>query len=236
LEEKEVALRDTKSEMERYSHSVSHDLRAPLRAMQGYANILIEDAPPSLSEEYRRFLVKIDASARRLENLIQDVLSYNRVYLSEVELKPVDLTLLINDVIEHYPGMQPPDALINIVGKIPLVLGTGGLLTQCISNLLANAVKFVAPGVVPRVEIWSELVNENVIISFVDNGIGIAPNDLDRIFGIFIKVHPAETYPGSGIGLSIVKKAAQRLGGKVGATSTLGEGSRFWLRLKAAPG
>jgi signal transduction histidine kinase len=106
-------------------------------------------------------------------------------------------------------------------------------LTQCISNLLGNAIKFVAPGEEPRVRIRAERLGEDARIWFEDNGIGIDPRDQERIFGIFVKVHPVQTYNGTGIGLSIVRRAAEKMGGKVGLESEPGKGSRFWLQLRA---
>jgi signal transduction histidine kinase len=128
-----------------------------------------------------------------------------------------------------------PDADVQIEGVLPNVLANEATLTQCVSNLVGNAIKFVKPGITPRVRIKAEAVGDESRIWFTDNGIGIAPADLDRIFGIFVKIHAPETYSGTGIGLSIVRKAAQKMGAKVGVESSLDSGSRFWLQLKTSP-
>ena len=227
-------LQEIVTELESYSYSISHDMRAPLRAMEGYANVLIEEATDRLLPEHQTYLKKIGAGARRLDNLIRDVLSYSQLSSGQLELQPTDIGRLIGDIIDQYPGMQPPQAVITIEGKLPQVLANEATLTQCVANLLGNAIKFVAAGETPKIRISAELDGPDVVISFRDNGIGIAPRDLDRIFGIFVKVHAPETYLGTGIGLSIVRKASERMGGRIGVESELGKGSRFWLRLRAA--
>jgi signal transduction histidine kinase len=234
LEQKNADLREIVSELESYSYSVSHDMRAPLRAMQGYADILLEEVT-GLSDEHMGFLRRISAVALRLDDLIRDVLTYSQLSRTQIHLEPMDLHLLIHDITEEYAGLQEPNAEIKIIGQLPQVMANEAILTQCVANLLGNATKFVPPGVKARVEVSAEHTGDEVTISFKDNGIGISPTDIERIFNIFVKVHSPETYPGTGIGLSIVKKSAERMGGKVGVESELGNGSRFWLRLKAAP-
>ena len=235
LEKKNEELTETIEELERYSYSISHDMRAPLRSMSGFSQILMEECMDQLSPEHASYLRKINSGAVRLDRLIQDVLSYSLVSRTKFRLQPIDLQQLARDVIEQYPGFQLPDADIEIEGTLPRVMANEATLTQCISNLLGNAIKFVAPGTVPRIRIRAEPQGRECRIWFVDNGIGIAPVDLDRIFGIFVKVHSSDTYAGTGIGLSIVRKAAEKMGGSVGVESTLNEGSRFWLQLKLAP-
>jgi len=234
LEEKTAELQETVSELESYSYSISHDMRAPLRAMEGYASILLDEASQGLDPEHQSYLRKIAGGARRLDNLIQDILSYSQLSRGELKLMPVDVDRLVNDIVEQYPGMQPPEADIRIEGKLPTILGNEASLTQCLANLLGNAIKFVKPGTTPRIRIRAERKNGHEVLWFQDNGIGIAPQDIDRIFGIFVKIHSPETYMGTGIGLSIVRKAAERMGGQVGVESEVGQGSRFWLRLPAA--
>jgi two-component system sensor histidine kinase/response regulator len=224
----------TVEELERYSYSISHDMRAPLRSMQGFSQVLLEECESKLSTEHQAYLRKIMSGAKRLDQLIQDVLSYSLISRSKFKLEPVDLHRLTHDIIEQYPGFQMPDADLQIEGRLPAVLANEATLTQCISNLLGNAIKFVAPGTRAQVRIFAEPRGDECRIWFVDNGIGIRAVDLDRIFGIFVKVHAADTYAGTGIGLSIVRKAVERMRGKVGVESTLDQGSRFWLQLKIA--
>ncbi len=219
-------------ELESYSYSISHDMRAPLRAMKGYSEVLLDECSEQLSPEHQAFLRKIVGGAERLDHLIRDVLTYSMLSRNRIELGPVDLDRLARDIIEQYPGLQLPEADVQVEGRLPEVLASEALLTQCISNLLVNAAKFVAAGTVPRVRISAESRGSRVRIWFADNGIGISERDLQRVFDIFVKVHPTEMYSGTGIGLSIVRRAAEKLGGGTGVESTLGRGSRFWIELK----
>jgi signal transduction histidine kinase len=233
LHDRSTQLQESVHELESYSYSISHDMRAPLRAMQGYSDILLQECSGQLSPEHQGYLHKISSGAKRLDRLIADVLSYSLLSRSKFKLEPVDLDQLTREIIDQYPGMQPPAAEITLEGKLPRVWANEATLTQCISNLLGNAIKFVAKETTPRVRIDAQRKNPGeVVVSFHDNGIGISPADLDRIFGIFVRVNPAFSYEGTGIGLSIVRKAAEKMGGKVGVESIPAGGSRFWLQLR----
>ena len=232
VQERTQRLEETIGEMEAFSYSVSHDLRAPLRAIEGYANALVADYRDRLDVQGRNWLDRVSRSAHRLDSLIQDVLAYSRVAKDEIELAPIDLAALVEDIIAATPELQPPHASIVVETPLHPVLGHEAYLTQCITNLLANAVKFVAPGIVPDVRIRSERVGRKARVWFEDNGIGIDPAHYDRIFQIFGQVYPEGNYPGTGIGLAIVRKAVQRMNGDIGVESRLGAGSRFWLLLE----
>ena len=148
---------------------------------------------------------------------------------------PVDLGGLVRDIIETLPEGQPIKPEIQIQGTLPKVVGNEALLAQCVSNLLSNGVKFVAPGTTPHVEISAEEIdNSSIRVWFKDNGIGMAPEDHQRIFRLFERIHPATEYEGTGIGLTIVRKAIERMGAEIGFESELGQGSKFWIQLKKA--
>jgi PAS domain S-box-containing protein len=232
--ERTAKLQETIGELESFSYSISHDMRAPLRAMHGYAQALQEDYGSKLDTEANHYLDRICRAATRLDALIQDVLAYSRISKGEIELHPVNLEQLIEDILPNYPEFQAPKAEILIQKPLQKVIGHEAYLTQCVTNLLGNAVKFVAPGVVPRVQIRTELSGGKVRIWFEDNGIGIDPSHRERIFQIFGQVYSGKKYPGTGIGLAIVRKAAQRMNGEAGVQSELGKGSRFWLSLNQA--
>lgn len=232
VEERTAKLQETIGELEAFSYSVSHDMRAPLRAMSRYAEVLLLDAGKKLDACENQYLERIVASSKRLDALIQDALTYSRVSQVQLELTSVDLAPLINGIIEQYPALQSDKA--EVTCKTPLLpaLAHDASLTQCLSNLIANAVKFVEPGVRPSISIWTEPMNSEVRICVRDNGIGIAPEDQHRIFDMFARIHSEKLYEGTGIGLAIVRKAAERMGGTVGVESQLGKGSTFWIQLR----
>ena len=249
-------LRETVGELEAFSYSVAHDMRAPLRAMQGFARILLDEHGTRLDAVAHTYLERIASSALRMDTLIRDVMNYTQVLRADARLTPVDLGRLVRDVMAAYAVWQAPGADVQIEGTLPVVLGHERFLTQCISNLLDNATKFVASGLTPRVRIRAEDRASDrddspsgcetsadvdyggdpmVRVSFEDNGIGIATKDHDRIFRMFERIHPADEFEGTGIGLTIARKAVERLGGRIGFQSRDGAGSTFWLELKKAP-
>ena len=231
--ERTAALRETIGELESFSYTLSHDMRAPLRAMQSFAQFLVEEYAGKLDQQGVNYLQQIMRSAVRLDCLIQDVLSYNRVLHSPVPVERVDLDRLVRDIVGTCPIGQMIKPQISIKGRLPKVMGNEALLTQCVSNLLSNGAKFVSPGTTPRLEISAEVMKESMIrVWFKDNGIGVAPENHERIFRLFERIHPATEYEGTGIGLTIVRKAAERMGAQVGFESARGQGSHFWIQLK----
>ncbi len=226
-------LQDTIGELEGFSYSVSHDMRAPLRAMQSYASFLVDEYGGKLDEKGINYLQQIMRSAVRLDRLIQDVLSYTRVLHSKLPMESVDLDRLVRDLISAFPNGQPIKPEIHILGTLPKVVGNEALLAQIVSNLLSNGAKFVSSGTGPLLEISAEgMGGDSVRVWFKDNGIGIAPENHNRIFRLFERIHPTSEYEGTGIGLTIVRKAAHRMGAEVGFKSELGAGSNFWIQLK----
>lgn len=169
-----------------------------------------------------------------MDSLIKDVLTYSRVSRTDLPLEAVGLDDLLREILSSYPMFQPPSAEIEIIGELPMVMGIPAVLTQCVSNLMGNAVKFVVPGVTPKIKIWSQPLPEDRMhrIFFKDNGLGIDKESHENIFGIFQRV--SKSYEGTGIGLSIVKKGIERMNGRVGLDSAVGKGSTFWLDLKKA--
>jgi PAS domain S-box-containing protein len=229
--ERTARLQETVTELQAFSYSVSHDLRAPLRSMRGFAQILVDDYGSKLDEQGTGYLQHIIRSSSRLDRLIQDVLSYSRVLHAKGLVQPVDLDGLVSDIIATYPNGHKAE--FHIQGKLPTVLGNEAFLTQCFSNLLANASKFVAAGTIPRIEIGAEDREPSMVRVWIeDNGIGIAPENHKRIFRMFERINLATEYDGTGIGLTIVRKAAERMGAQVGFESELGKGSRFWIQLR----
>jgi signal transduction histidine kinase len=231
VQERTAQLHETIAELEAFSYSVSHDMRAPLRAMEGYARALVADYQDRLDMQGRHWLERITRSAHRLDALVQDVLAYSRVSKGEIGLTAIELEKLIDDIIAANPEFQTPSARVVLKRPLDPVLGHEAYLTQCVTNLLANGVKFVREGMLPEILIWSERRQGKIRVWFEDNGVGIDPAHHERIFEIFGQVYPAGRYSGTGIGLAIVRKAVQRMNGNVGVESELGGGSRFWVDL-----
>ena len=232
--ERTSALQSSMAELEAFSYSLSHDLRAPLRAIRGYSEILQARLSPKLDKSESDLFHRIQSSARRMDNLIQDVLKYSGVVRAKVDLKPIQLDSLVMEVIQDYPALRPPNAEIELRTPLGTVLGHEAFLGQCISNLLCNAVKFVDSGTIPKILIYSDTQGDALDICVQDNGFGISKEDQPRVFGMFSRLHHPKEIEGTGIGLAIVKKAAERMGGSVGLESQPGHGSRFWIRLPAA--
>jgi PAS domain S-box-containing protein len=232
--ERTASLRAAIEQMEEFSYSVSHDLRSPVRAMRGYAEAMLADYGPQLDDEGRELLARIQRNGLRMDRLIQDLLTYTRVGRRDVPFETVSVERLIREVIQHYPEMKPDRANIEIVGPLPEVHAHEPSLTQVVSNLLDNAVKFVPPERRPRVRVWAERRADTTRIWFEDNGIGIQPELQGRLFGMFERVHPEQNFEGTGIGLAIVRKAVERMNGRVGVVSDGRSGSRFWIELPVA--
>jgi two-component system sensor histidine kinase/response regulator len=234
IEDLNRKLRLANEELEAFSYTISHDLRSPLRAMQGYSRALIEDCAPKLAEEEKDYLQRIAKASARMDQLIQDILAYSRVSKTELKTKHTELAPLIQDLMQQYDALRAPRARIEIEGEMHPVVAHEACLAQCFANLLGNAAKFVARGTMPEIRIRTERHGSRVKIRIIDNGIGIDPAHHSRIFQMFGRIHEEKAYDGTGIGLSIVKKAVERMGGTVGLESTLGQGSCFWIELPAS--
>ena len=166
-----------------------------------------------------------------MESLIEEVLTFSTMAREEVKLEAVSVEKLIDSLIAERPELRSPRVDIVVRRPLALVKGNVACLTQCITNLLGNAIKYVPCGSAPRVSIWSELLGDQVRLWFEDNGIGIDQASQGRLFQAFYRVEPRAEYPGTGIGLAIVRKAVERMKGGVGVISAPGQGSRFWLLL-----
>lgn len=220
------------AELDAFAYTVSHDLRAPLRAMQGFSQALLEDYGEGLDAEGRDYAERIVAAAGRLDGLIHDLLTYSRLTRAELARERVALAAVAAQVLhERSAEIEAAAAAVQIDGTLPDVTGHGGTLAHVLGNLVGNAVKFARAGVAPRVRLRAESRGGVVRLWVEDNGIGIEPEHLERIFRPFERLHGRESYAGTGIGLAIVAKGAERMGGSAGVESVPGEGSRFWLEL-----
>ncbi len=234
VHERTRELQETVAELEHFSYSITHDMRAPLRAMQGFADLMLkEECVECQNPRGRMYLGRIITAAERMDHLITDALQFSQVVRTHYPLHAVDPQALLRGILDSYPNLQQPQAEVTLNGAFPKIMANEAGLTQCFSNVLANAVKFVSPGTVPRVTIRSEETgNEMVRIWIEDNGIGIPKAAQEKIFHMFQQL--SKDYSGTGIGLALVRKAAQRMNGTVGVESEPGKGSRFWVEFKKA--
>ena len=170
-----------------------------------------------------------------MDKLIQDLLTYSRLTRDLMPIENVELAPLVAEVLDRFEEeFRESGAHVDVNGPLPPVLAHRIALYQVISNLVSNAVKFVAPGTRPKVRICAQKKRGRVRLWVEDNGIGIAGEHQDRIFGVFQRLHSLAEYPGTGIGLAIVKRAVERMGGRVGVDSAAGKGSRFWIEFRSA--
>ncbi len=229
--ERTTQLEEANQQLEAFAYSIAHDLRAPLRGMQGLAEALLEDYGNSLDALGQEYAYHIVTSAQRMDELIHDLLAYSRLSRAELTLSCVDLNVVVSEaMIQLEADLKQQQATVTLLSVLPKVLGHRTTLVQVITNLLTNAIKFVE-NTQPQVQIWAETQDDWVQLWIADNGVGIAPEHQQRIFRVFERLHGIETYPGTGIGLAIVQKGIERMGGEVGVESQPGKGSQFWLKL-----
>jgi len=232
VSERTQELTATNKQMEAFVYSIAHDLRAPLRAMQGFSAMLVEEAGAALSEDGRDFANRINRSAQFMDALLSDLLAFSRISQQRIELESVNLETVVQFALSRLEKeIEEKNACVEILGPWPTVLAHEPTLGQVLFNLVSNVLKFVAPDVRPLVRVRAEEQAGLVRVWVEDNGIGIAPEHQEQIFRLFIRLH-GETYGGTGIGLAIVQKGVERMGGRVGLESTPGEGSRFWFELR----
>jgi PAS domain S-box-containing protein len=240
VEERTRALSESVAELEAFAYTVSHDLRAPLRGMEGFAQALIEDYAESLGSRGQRYAERIAAAAQRMDGLIGDLLEYSRLSRAEVTVRPVDPAgAVVGALADVGEAIERTGAAVEVVTPMPEVLASPPVLRQVLANLIGNAVKFVPNGEAPRVKIWAEWPSParsgQVRFWVEDNGIGVEPEHRDRVFRVFERLHSDSVYPGTGIGLAIVRRGAERMGGSAGLEDRPdgGRGSRFWVDLPA---
>jgi PAS domain S-box-containing protein len=235
VEERTADLQRTIQELDSFTYTVSHDLRAPLRTMHRYSDLIAEEyAGKPLDAQGLEHLGRISHGSRQMDQLIQDLLAYSHLARSPVAQGTVSLEETVREVVELLSGdIHERRAVIEVEPPLPRIRGDKVLVVQVLQNLLSNAIRFVEPGTRPHVWIRANPRVSDVVVWVEDNGIGIAPEYHERVFEIFQRLNPRR-FPGTGIGLAIVKRAMDRMGGAVGVDSEPGHGSRFWMRFHRA--
>jgi PAS domain S-box-containing protein len=225
-------LNERNAEMQDFCYSIAHDLRAPLRSIQAMSQVVLEDYDTALDSTGKSYLNRIVQAGRQLDELTVDLLEYTRFSREEITLMSIDLDKVVSDVIGNLSeSIQQKQADIRVRSPLPAVIGQHAYAVQIVGNFLSNALKFVRPGKKPIVEIWAEKADKRVRLYVKDNGIGIFPEYQEKVFVLFERLHPQGEFEGTGAGLTIARKAAQRMHGNIGVKSQPGEGSTFWLDL-----
>jgi signal transduction histidine kinase len=238
VEERTADLREMISELEHMSYGIMHNMRAPLRALEGFAALIGAREAETLQPESREMLSKLRASAAQMDQLINDVLSYSKAVRGKLPLGVVDVGRVMRELQEENPAFRPPQAEVLVDGEFPPVLANAAGLSRCLAELLRNGVKFVAPGKRPLLKVRAERVphpGDHVRVWVEDHGLGVPQDAQGRIFNLFERLCGPE-YPGTGVGLAMVRKLMEQMKGEVGVDSEPGQGSRFWLELQAAAG
>ena len=229
-------LQEVVAEQESFAYSISHDLRAPLLTISSFSTLLAEESGDFNREQTHEVIGRIRRAALRMDELLLNLLEYTRVSRSNVPLEPLSVTEVVNDVLLQYQGaVNERNARISVQEPLPAAVGSRALLSQVLGNLLTNALKYTPKDRPPVIRITGRQKERTVVITVADEGIGIAAQHHERVFRIFERLHGVSAYPGTGIGLALVRRAADRMHGRVWVESEEAGGSRFHLELPRAP-
>ncbi len=231
VDERTAELQAANRELEAFSYSVAHDLRAPLRAIDGFTRILADDLGGRLDASLARSLERVHLNVARMAQLIDDLLAFARIGRRELELVEVDTGALCRAVGDELHGAYPQSELA--LAELPVVRGDPTLLRQVFANLIGNALKFSARAERPRVEIGCERANGHHVFHVRDNGVGFSMAYAHKLFGVFQRLHGPQEFEGTGVGLAIVQRALQRHHGRPWAEGEPGKGATFYFALPA---
>jgi light-regulated signal transduction histidine kinase (bacteriophytochrome) len=232
VRERTAQLEAANKELETFTYSVSHDLKAPLRGIDGYSRLLLEGYGNRLDDEGRRFLGNVRQAAAQMSELIDDLLAYSRLERRKLEAEAIDLAPLVESLLaERGTEVRGRAAAITVNLPCASLRADREGLTMALRNLIDNALKFSRDAPQPRIEIGGRAAEGSCMRWVRDNGTGFDMKFHDRIFDIFQRLHRAEDYPGTGIGLAIVRKAMERMDGRTWAESEPGKGATFYLEL-----
>ena len=231
VRERTAALDASNQELEAFCYSVSHDLRSPLRAIDGFSQALLEDMEGTMDANAAGHLARIRAATQRMAALIDDLLSLSRITRTDLVVKPVDLSAMARAVCDELAAAQPDRTVLVVVEDGLHAMGDARLLRQVLENLLGNAWKFTAKQAAPSVEFRGRTGADGPVFLVKDNGAGFDPVYADRLFGVFQRLHATTDFPGTGVGLAIVDRIVKRHGGRIWAESAVGKGATFYFTL-----
>jgi PAS domain S-box-containing protein len=233
VSERTARLEETIKSLEGVSYSIAHDLRGPLRSMEAFSTALLEDCSNEISATAHDYAKRIVAAARRMDALIKELLTYGQLAHQEIPVTRISVDEVVTSAVASLESTIREGRAQVSVAPLGTVRANATILEQAVINLLTNALKFVSKGEVPRIEIRAERRHDKLRLIVQDSGIGIAPQHQGRIFRIFERLDP-KSYQGTGIGLAVVQKSVERMGGRVGVDSMPQKGSAFWIELEAA--
>jgi light-regulated signal transduction histidine kinase (bacteriophytochrome) len=225
------SLREANQELEAFSYSVSHDLRAPLRHIDGFVDRLNKNPALTADEKSKRYLQIISQSARHMGNLIDDLLVFSRMGRAELRHTKLNLEHIVRDVIEGLSHELEQRQVVFKIEPLPVVCADPAMLRQVLVNLIGNAVKYTRPREQAEIEIRCVETPEEFVVSVRDNGVGFDMEYAQKLFGVFQRLHRAEEFEGTGIGLANVRRIIQRHGGRTWAESKVNEGATFYFTL-----
>ncbi|RPI27050.1 MAG: HAMP domain-containing protein [Acidobacteria bacterium] len=231
LERAAEDLRRSNQELEAFSYSVSHDLRAPLRAIDGFSHALMEDYSEQLPQDAQRYLNIIRDNTQRMGQLIDDLLAYSRLGRREPNFEMIDMQALTRMIAENLKAAGETGTAVLQIGDMPRAYGDRTLIGQVLSNLLSNAFKFSSTQEQPRVEVSGREEPVQNVYWVRDNGVGFDMSYQHKLFGIFQRLHSMNEFPGTGVGLATVQRLLQKHGGRVWAESAVGKGATFYIAL-----
>ena len=231
VRERTAALEAANRELEAFSHSVSHDLRAPLRRVDSYIGILVEDFGGQVPAEAHELLDRIVSITRRMSQLIDALLRFSRLGQQPLSKKPIDVTELVEDVLAELRAEEQHRHLDAQVDALPAAYGDRSLVRQVFYNLLSNAFKFTRHRADGVIEVGSRQEDGEPVYFVKDNGVGFDMKYAEQLFSVFQRLHPSDDFEGTGVGLHTVDRVIRRHGGNVWATSEPGKGAAFWFTL-----
>jgi two-component system, sensor histidine kinase and response regulator len=233
LEQRNEDLLAANSDLEAFGHSVSHDLRMPLRHIQAYITMIEESARGKLDAEEQRRMAAVREAAQRMSQLIDDLLSFSRIGRTDLRKAPVDMNTLVQQIIGELQPDLKERAIVWDLQQLPYVSGDRGLMQQVLCNLLANAVKYTRPRAQARIKVFAVEQDDEIIFGVQDNGVGFDMAYSDKLFGVFQRLHGANEFEGTGVGLANVRRIVQRHGGRTWAEAQLNQGATFYFSLPA---